>query len=71
MERWTLNVYMTDALQAIAENTAVSAGYCSGGKAGKAMGRRWVDLDKPAPPEETRTAEEIIDHIKAKLKEVE
>lgn len=28
---------------------------------------RYIDLLKPAPPEDERTAEEIIDHIKKKL----
>ena len=57
---------MTDTLQAIAENTAVPASYYSNGKAGKVMTRRWVDLDKPEQPEETRTPEEIIEQLKAK-----
>lgn len=60
-------MYITDALQAVAENTAVSANKFLEDPVGKAMTRRWADLDKPAPPEETRTAEEIIDHIKQKL----
>lgn len=34
------------------------------------MPRRWVDRDKPPPPEDGRTAEEIIQHIKKKLAEV-
>lgn len=61
---------MTDTLQTIAENTAVPAAGFTDGKAGKAMTRRWIERDKPAPPEETRTAEEVIDHIKSRLKEV-
>lgn len=31
------------------------------------MARRWIEWDKPAPPEETRTADEVIEHIKTKL----
>lgn len=61
---------MTDTLQAIAENTAVPAAGFSDGKHGKAMTLRWADRDKPTTPEETRTAEEVIDHIKSRLKEV-
>lgn len=40
------------------------------GKHGKAMGRRWLDKDKPAPPEETRTPKKVIEDITKKLKEV-
>lgn len=61
---------MTDTLQAIAENTAVPAAGFSDGKHGKAMTIRWADRRKPTPPEETRTAEEIIDHIRRRLEEV-
>lgn len=58
---------MTDTLQAIAENTAVPAAGFSDGKHGKAMTHRWAERDKPAPPEDTRTAEEIIEHIRGRL----
>lgn len=34
------------------------------------MALRWADKDKPKPPEDTRTAEEIIDHIRKGLEEV-
>lgn len=66
IRRHTFEIYVTDALQTIAENTAVQASYYSNGKVGKAMVRRWVELDKPAPPEETRTPEEIIAQLKEK-----
>lgn len=66
VRRRTFEIYVTDALQIIVENTATPAAYCSNGKAGKTMTRRWVDLDKPAPPEETRTPEEIIEQLKVK-----
>lgn len=66
----SFRAYVTDTLQVIAENTAIPAASFTDGKAGKAMTRRWADWDKPAPPKETRTAEEIIDHIRARLKEV-
>lgn len=58
---------MTETLQAIAENTAVPAASFTDGKAGKAVPCRWSDWDKPAPPEETRTPEEVIAYMKEKL----
>lgn len=70
MDRWTFEVYVTDTLQAITENTAAPAAYYTEGKHGKAISRRWADLGRPEPPEETRTAEEIIACIKEKLEEV-
>jgi len=33
------------------------------------MPRRWADEAESAQPEETRTAEEIIEHIRKKLEE--
>lgn len=63
-------VYITDTLQTIAENTAITAASFTDGKAGKAMSRRWIEKDAPKQKEETRTAEEIIDHIRKKLEEV-
>lgn len=51
--------YISDALMYISQNTANSAG-------GKAIGIRYYDIVNPKP-KETRTAEEIIDHIKEKL----
>lgn len=57
-------VYVTDALKCIAENTAKSVG-------GVSMSKRFfeiVDRSKPQEEEEERTAEEIIDQIKNKLK---
>lgn len=55
-------MYITDALRTIAENTAKYAG-------GVYQKIRWIDLTNP-PKEETRTADEIIEHIKKKLEEV-
>lgn len=56
-------VYITDTLKMIAENTSNLAG-------GKAPSMRWVDamnsLEKPKEEEE-KTAEEVIDRIKEKL----
>lgn len=55
-------VYVTDALRLIGEHTAKYAG-------GSYQKARWADIINP-PKEETRTADEIIEHIKKKLKEV-
>lgn len=55
-------VYVTDALKFIAENTARYAG-------GGYMKARYEDLIHPKP-EDTRTAEEIIEHMKKKLAQV-
>ena len=67
VEHWTYQVYVTDTLQTIAENTAIPAAGFTNGEAGKSMSRRWSELDKPAPPEETRTPEEVVEYMKAKL----
>lgn len=54
--------YITDALRIIGENTAPLAH-------GKYLERRWIDLIEPQEQEE-RTADEIIEHVTQKLKEV-
>lgn len=59
---------MTDALQAISDNTAMSALYLSEGKVGKHMARRWVDFDKPEPLEDTRSPEEVTKHMLSLLR---
>lgn len=51
--------YVTDSLKAIAENTARYAG-------GGYIKARYVDIIHPKP-QETRTADEIIGHMKGKL----
>lgn len=60
-------IYVTDALKVIAENTAKQSG-------GYTMNIRYADMikkDKVKPEkEETRTADEIIDHIKGKMKDL-
>jgi hypothetical protein len=55
-------VYVTDALKAIAENTAryVGGGYIKA---------RYADLIEPKP-EETRTPEQIVDRMKEKIAKV-
>lgn len=55
-------VYATDALRIIGENTAKYAG-------GSYLKARWTDIINP-PKEDTRTADEIIEHMKKRLKEV-
>ncbi len=67
MKERSFRVYLTDALQAAAENTAVSAAALTEGRYGRAMTRRWAELNRPAPPRDARTAEEIIAHIKNRL----
>lgn len=52
--------YVTDALKAIAENTSRSAG-------GTVMVKRFVDVIDRSKPQEDRSAEEIIDHVKNAL----
>lgn len=51
--------YVSDALMYISQNTANYAG-------GKAMNKRLYDVIN-AKPEETRTAQDIINNIKKKL----
>lgn len=51
--------YVTDALMYITQNTANMAG-------GKAISKRYYEILNPEP-EETRTAEDIINSIKEKL----
>lgn len=52
-------VYVTDALQIVAENTERSAG-------GKHLERRYIDVITPKK-EDTRTGEEIREHMKKVL----
>ena len=60
IERISFQTYVTDALKAVAEHTAVTAGFVSAGKHGMVMSRRWGDFDKPKDPEETRTPKEVV-----------
>ena len=55
-------MYVTDALKAVAENTAKYAG-------GGYIKVRYIEIIDP-PPEETRTGEEIIAQMKAKLSQI-
>lgn len=53
-------MYVTDALRMICENTARYAG-------GGYPKARWADIIRP-PKEETRTAEEIVNYMKSRIK---
>jgi hypothetical protein len=53
-------VYVTDALKAIAENSA-------GGSHRSTMTRRWIDLVEKQKTKETRSAEDIISDFKNRL----
>lgn len=53
-------VYVTDVLRTISENTAKSVG-------GSYVKMRYLDIIDP-PKQETRTAEEIIENIRNKLR---
>lgn len=55
-------MYVTDALKAVAENTAKYAG-------GGYIKARYIEIIEP-PPEETRTGEEIVAQMKAKLGQI-
>lgn len=55
-------MYVTDALKAVAENTAKYSG-------GGYIKARYIEIIDP-PPEETRTGEEIIAQMKAKLGQI-
>ena len=53
-------IYITDSLKMIAENTAKAHG-------GSYLNSRFIDIIEPGK-EETRTAEEVIDDLKEKLR---
>lgn len=55
-------IYISDGLRFISENTTHSAFECGG----KYLNLRYYDLIYPAK-QDTRTAEDIIDHIKQGL----
>lgn len=57
-EEKAYRIYATDCLRMISENTAKPSGVY--------MKARYIDIIKPKK-EETRTANEIIDHIKKRL----
>lgn len=55
-------VYVTDALKIICENTARYAG-------GSCIEMRYIDLVNPKP-EDTRTGDDVIEHMKLKLRTI-
>ena len=62
-------VYLTDALKTLTGNTAAPASFVGG--EGLVLSMRYADtLEKQGPkePAEERTAEEIIEHIRSKLR---
>lgn len=67
IDRWTFEVYVTDTLQAISENTAVPAAGFSDGQHGKTMTLRWADRDKPVKKEDTRTGDDIDRELSKKF----
>lgn len=57
-------VYLTDALMAVSRNTAIH-------EDSRIMSRRFADIIDPQHEvEDTRTSEDVIAHMKAKLQEV-
>lgn len=55
-------MYVTDSLKSISENTSRHSG-------GSYMKSRYYDTVNPKPPE-TRTPEEIISHMKDKIRKI-
>lgn len=55
-------IYITDALRTISENTAKYGG-------GSYIKARYADIIHPKP-EDGRTHEEVVDHIRKKLREL-
>lgn len=55
-------LYIAETLRSISESTAKFAG-------GSYMAAKWADVTNPKP-EETRTPEQVINHVLGKLKEV-
>lgn len=63
-EEQKYRIYITDALKAITDNTVRMYG-------GVSLKMRYADMIDTTPQkEETRTAEEVIDHIKEKMQKL-
>jgi len=62
-------IYVTDSLRLISENSAASAAYYSNRKMGQYPQMRFAELFD-AKPAETRTAKDVIANIRKKLREV-
>lgn len=54
-------IYITDALQAIANNSAGSDKRVS-------INKRWIDVVEPTKIQETRTEKEIVNDIRKKIR---
>ena len=57
----TYRIYITDTLQAIANNSA-------GGDKRMTIPKRWIEIVEPKEIKETRSGKQIIEDIKRKVK---
>lgn len=65
-EDFLYRVYVTDALRLIGENTGGLLSALGGSGAG--IPTRWADILEDSPQkEETRTAEEVVEHIRQQI----
>lgn len=66
-EKKLYQVYVTDALMAIADNTTHLVGHSGVVDYGRTIKERWIDLmetsTKPEPPEDNRPSEQIASDI--------
>lgn len=65
-EKKSLEIYVTDALMAIADNTTHLVGHSGVVDYGRTIKTRWIDLitpQEPDPPEDNRPSEEIASDI--------
>lgn len=68
MQERSYQVYVTNCLRLLTENTAPPAAFFTEGQAGQYLAVPWLEAVAPAP-QETRTPEEIIAHIRESLKD--
>lgn len=61
VEELRLQVYVTDALKVISDNTAMMVH-------GKSMAKRFADMVKSSQQSKPKTKKEIVSHIKAKFR---
>lgn len=65
-EKKSLEIYVTDALMAIADNTTHLVGHSGVVDYGRTIKTRWIDLiepPKPEEPEDNRPSEDIASDI--------
>lgn len=62
-EEKAYNIYIADALKLISENTAKMVG-------GSYLQKRYSELFETEEKEETRTADDVINNIKSKLRKL-